>query len=150
MCPIRRGWCCLWKLHRYRPLPFEIFRYLRKFDITKLIFPRIWSIKFIKNCSKMPLCLKSRIGGCQYDQCYDWRVHALPKGCKNRRISADRGYQNQKKIFLRKYNKKNGWYVNWESLLDENEVICPCCRRLCGYLGYGRSGKRQRHERSVL
>ena len=55
----------------------------------------------------------------------------------------------KRKSFLRKYNKKNGWYVNWESLLDENEVICPCCRRLCGYLGYGRSGKRQRHERSV-
>ena len=23
--PIRRGWCCLWKLHRYRPLSFEVF-----------------------------------------------------------------------------------------------------------------------------
>ena len=69
--PIRRGWCYLWLLHRYRPSPFGIFRHLRKFDITKLIFPRIWSIIFIKKCSKMPLCLKSRIGGCQYDQCYD-------------------------------------------------------------------------------
>ena len=28
----------------------------------------------------------------------------------------------KRKSFLRKYNKKNGWYVNWESLLDENEV----------------------------
>ena len=55
----------------------------------------------------------------------------------------------KRKSFLRKYNKKNRWYVNWESLLDENEVLCPCCRRLCGYSGYGRSGKRQRHERSV-
>ena len=69
--PIRRGWCSLWLLHRYRPSPFGIFRHLRKFDITKLIFARIWSIIFIKKCSKMPLCLKSRIGGCQYDQCYD-------------------------------------------------------------------------------
>ena len=42
--PIRREWCCLWLLHRHRPLPFEVFGHLRKFDITKLIFPRIWSI----------------------------------------------------------------------------------------------------------
>lgn len=28
----------------------------------------------------------------------------------------------RRKTFLRKYNKKNGWYVNWEDLLDENEV----------------------------
>ena len=24
--------------------------------------------------------------------------------------------------FLRKYNKKNGWYVNWNELLEENEI----------------------------
>lgn len=24
--------------------------------------------------------------------------------------------------FLSKYNKKNGWYVNWQSLLTENEI----------------------------
>ena len=49
--PIRRGWCCLRHLHRYPPSPFEIFGYLRKFDITKLIFPRIWSVIFIEeNC----------------------------------------------------------------------------------------------------
>ncbi len=24
--------------------------------------------------------------------------------------------------FLRKYNKKNGWYVNWNELLKENEI----------------------------
>lgn len=28
----------------------------------------------------------------------------------------------KRKSFLRKYNKKNGWYVNWESLLNENEI----------------------------
>lgn len=28
----------------------------------------------------------------------------------------------KRKSFLRKYNKKNGWYTNWEQLLDENEV----------------------------
>lgn len=27
-----------------------------------------------------------------------------------------------RKTFLRKYNEKNGWYVNWADLLDENEV----------------------------
>ncbi len=24
--------------------------------------------------------------------------------------------------FLRKYNRKNGWYVNWNELLKENEI----------------------------
>lgn len=28
----------------------------------------------------------------------------------------------QRKSFLRKYNKKNGWYINWETLVDENEI----------------------------
>ena len=28
----------------------------------------------------------------------------------------------RRKTFLRKYNKKNGWYINWEELLDENEI----------------------------
>lgn len=28
----------------------------------------------------------------------------------------------KRKSFLRKYNKKNGWYVNWADLLDKNEV----------------------------
>lgn len=28
----------------------------------------------------------------------------------------------RRKTFLRKYNKKNGWYVNWETLADENEI----------------------------
>lgn len=28
----------------------------------------------------------------------------------------------KRKSFLRKYNKKNGWYTNWESLADENEI----------------------------
>lgn len=28
----------------------------------------------------------------------------------------------KRKSFLRKYNKKNGWYTNWEDLDDENEV----------------------------
>lgn len=27
-----------------------------------------------------------------------------------------------RKSFLKKYNKKNGWYVNWAELLDDNEV----------------------------
>ena len=27
-----------------------------------------------------------------------------------------------RKSFLAKYNESNGWYVNWASLLDENEV----------------------------
>lgn len=27
-----------------------------------------------------------------------------------------------RKSFLKKYNKKNGWYVNWADLLSENEV----------------------------
>lgn len=27
-----------------------------------------------------------------------------------------------RKSFLTKYNKKNGWYVNWSSLLTDNEV----------------------------
>lgn len=27
-----------------------------------------------------------------------------------------------RKSFLRKYNQRNGWYVNWSDLLDENEV----------------------------
>ncbi len=28
----------------------------------------------------------------------------------------------KRKSFLKKYNKKNGWYVNWASLVDENEI----------------------------
>lgn len=28
----------------------------------------------------------------------------------------------KRKSFLRKYNKKNGWYTNWASLIDENEI----------------------------
>ena len=28
----------------------------------------------------------------------------------------------KRKTFLRKYNKKNGWYINWETLADENEI----------------------------
>lgn len=28
----------------------------------------------------------------------------------------------KRKSFLKKYNKKNGWYVNWAELLDEGEV----------------------------
>lgn len=28
----------------------------------------------------------------------------------------------RRKSFLKKYNKKNGWYVNWELLADENEI----------------------------
>lgn len=28
----------------------------------------------------------------------------------------------KRKSFLKKYNQKNGWYINWASLLDENEV----------------------------
>lgn len=27
-----------------------------------------------------------------------------------------------RKSFLRKYNKRNGWYVNWADLLNENEI----------------------------
>ena len=28
----------------------------------------------------------------------------------------------RRKSFLRKYNKKNGWFTNWEDLTDENEI----------------------------
>lgn len=28
----------------------------------------------------------------------------------------------RRKSFLKKYNKKNGWYTNWASLVDENEI----------------------------
>lgn len=28
----------------------------------------------------------------------------------------------KRKSFLKKYNKKNGWYTNWEKLADENEI----------------------------
>lgn len=28
----------------------------------------------------------------------------------------------RRKSFLKKYNKKNGWYTNWENLADENEI----------------------------
>ena len=28
----------------------------------------------------------------------------------------------RRKSFLRKYNKKNGWYTNWENLAVENEI----------------------------
>lgn len=28
----------------------------------------------------------------------------------------------KRKSFLKKYNKKNGWYVNWASLAEENEI----------------------------
>lgn len=28
----------------------------------------------------------------------------------------------RRKSFLKKYNKKNGWYTNWAALVDENEI----------------------------
>ena len=28
----------------------------------------------------------------------------------------------RRKSFLKKYNKQNGWYVNWASLAEENEI----------------------------
>lgn len=28
----------------------------------------------------------------------------------------------RRKSFLKKYNKRNGWYTNWEKLVDENEI----------------------------
>ena len=28
----------------------------------------------------------------------------------------------RRKSFLKKYNKKNGWYTNWAALADENEI----------------------------
>ena len=28
----------------------------------------------------------------------------------------------RRKSFLKKYNKKNGWYIDWASLADENEI----------------------------
>ena len=28
----------------------------------------------------------------------------------------------KRKSFLKKYSKRNGWYTNWDKLLDENEV----------------------------
>lgn len=28
----------------------------------------------------------------------------------------------KRKSFLRKYNRKNGWYTNWASLVEENEI----------------------------
>ena len=28
----------------------------------------------------------------------------------------------KRKTFLRKYNQRNGWYVNWADLLDEAEI----------------------------
>lgn len=28
----------------------------------------------------------------------------------------------RRKSFLKKYNKRNGWYTNWENLLNEHEV----------------------------
>lgn len=28
----------------------------------------------------------------------------------------------KRKSFLKKYNKKNGWYTNWDSLVDEHEI----------------------------
>lgn len=30
--------------------------------------------------------------------------------------------QIKRKSFFKKYNKKNGWYTNWEKLADENEI----------------------------
>ena len=30
--------------------------------------------------------------------------------------------QITRKSFLRKYNKKNGWYTDWDKLIDDNEV----------------------------
>ncbi len=28
----------------------------------------------------------------------------------------------RRRSFLKKYNKKNGWYINWDTLLQENEI----------------------------
>ena len=28
----------------------------------------------------------------------------------------------KRKTFLRKYNRKTGWYINWASLITENEI----------------------------
>lgn len=30
--------------------------------------------------------------------------------------------ESEENFFLKKYNKKNGWYVNWASLAEENEI----------------------------
>ena len=30
--------------------------------------------------------------------------------------------QITRKSFLKKYNNKNGWYTNWDQLIDDNEV----------------------------
>lgn len=30
--------------------------------------------------------------------------------------------QIKRKSFLKKYNQKNGWFIDWDSLLDKNEV----------------------------
>ena len=31
--------------------------------------------------------------------------------------------QVSRKSFLKKYNEKNGWYVNWDELLNKNKYM---------------------------
>lgn len=51
----------------------------------------------------------------------------------------------RRKSFLRKYNKNNGWYVNWASLLDDNEIYALVIEGSVDIQGLGRcySGLRQ-------
>ena len=44
------------------------------------------------------------------------------KDAKTREFVQTEAVQIKRKSFLKKYNKKNGWYTNWESLADENEI----------------------------
>ena len=44
------------------------------------------------------------------------------KDCKTGEIVDTEVIRIKRKSFLSKYNKKNGWYVNWASLVDENEI----------------------------
>lgn len=44
------------------------------------------------------------------------------KDAKNGELIQTEVIRVKRKSFLRKYNKRNGWYVDWETLLDDNEV----------------------------
>ncbi len=46
----------------------------------------------------------------------------MPQKYENWRTCFYRSNPYCQKIFPKKYNRNNGWYVNWDELLDENEV----------------------------
>ena len=68
-------------------------------------------------------CLVKRTTGEECDTQYRLISKTITKSeAENLIIVQTEVIRIKRKSFLKKYNEKNGWYVNWADLLDENEV----------------------------